>query len=302
MKVKYYKYIFAVLILLYTGLSLLPAPDAHTLSQYHLSSLHARILIATIVLPVIAIWLAAMYGFIKLKDYALLIKESRDGRAFNTISTGLLFLAIGSPLASVISAYFKLLVNTHPGWLANTTIINNYVSLLTMVIGLFFIAVGAEQLASLVKKKPSDQEQRNLVLLFILLSSFYSYFIITQPIHNSLNQRIYYMPNVLVILTLAIPYLYFWYRGLVASYSLYHYQKHVKGQVYKGSLSLVAYGIATVIVTSILVRLLVTISARISNLSLTPLLLIIYGFLIIAAAGYVLIALGAKRLRRIEEV
>ncbi len=110
------------------------------------------------------------------------------------------------------------------------------------------------------------------------------------------------MPNLLIILTLAIPYLYYWYRGLVATYNLYHYQKHVKGQVYKGSLSLVAYGIATIIATSILIRLLVTISARITTLSLTPLLLIIYGFLVIAALGYVLIALGAKRLRRIEEV
>lgn len=302
MKAKYYINIFIVLVVAYTLLSLLPAPDVNTLTRYHLTVFHARLLTAAIVLPVIAIWLVAMYGFVRLKDYAQYIQGSKDGDAINTISTGVLFLALGSPVASVISSLFTLLVRHHPGWQATATITNNYVSLVTMAAGLFLVAKGAERLVKLVSKRPSEREQHILVLLFITLSSFYSYFIITRPIHNAAEQRIYYMPNLLIILTLAIPYLYFWYRGLVATYHLYHYQKHVKGQVYKGSLSFVAYGLATIIGSSILIRLLVTISARISTLSLTPLLLIIYGFLVLSAMGYVLIALGAKRLRRIEEV
>jgi len=302
MRAKSYKYIFGLLILLYIGLAMLPAPDPSTLTQYHLSPAHARILSATIVLPVVGIWLVAMYGFVKLKDYAQLIRGTHDGDAFNTLSRGVLFLALGSPIASVVSSTTTLLVRKHPSWLPTTTIINNYVSLLAMAVGLYFMAHGAEQLARLVNKKPSTKEQSGFVLLFIALSSFYSYFIITRPIHSAAEERIYYMPNLLILLTIAIPYLYYWYRGLVATYYLYHYQKHIKGAVYKGSLSLVAYGVATIVVTSILVRLLVTISARISTLSLTPLLMIVYGFLVIAALGYILIALGAKRLRRIEEV
>ena len=302
MKAKYYSAILAALIVLYIGLSLLPAPDKHALVQYHLSPLNARILSTTIVLPVIAIWIVAMYGFIKLKEYSELIKKSPDGKAFNTMSLGVLLLAIGSPITAVLSSLSVLLVRQHPSWQPTLTILNNYIGLILMAFGLYYIARGAEQLVALVRKKPSAREQHYLVLLFITLSSFYSYFIITRPIHSELEQRVYYMPNVLILLTLAIPYLYFWYRGLLGAYHLYHYQKHVEGKIYKGSLGWVAAGIATIIVSSILVRLLVTISARINRLSLTPLLLIIYGFLLVAALGYILIAMGAKRLRRIEEV
>ncbi len=302
MKATNYKVIFAILIILYIGLSLIPKPDSHALAQYNLSVLHARVLSASIVLPVVAIWLVAMYGFIKFKDYAQLIKASPDGQAFNTMSTGVLFLAIGSPVVSVITSLTTLLVRQHPGWQPTVTIITNYISLLLMALGLYFIGRGAEQLVLLVRKRPNEREQHFLVLLFIILSAFYSYFIITRPINSALEQRIYYMPNVLIILTLAIPYLYYWYRGLVGAYYLYHYQKHVKGKIYRGSLSWVAAGIATIIISSILVRLLVTISARISTLSLTPILIIIYVFLILSALGYALIAIGAKRLRRIEDV
>ncbi len=302
MKAKYYALIFAILIVIYAGLSLIPAPDRQTLVQYHLSPAHARVLSASIVLPVVAIWLAAMYGFVKLKEYAQLIKSSPDGKAFDTISVGVLFLALGSPLASIFTTAGTLLVRHYPGWQSAATIINNYVGLITMALGLYYIARGADQLVKLVRKKPSESEQHVLVLLFIALSTLYSYFIITRPINNVVEQKIYHMPNVLILITLAIPYLYFWYRGLVGAYYLYHYQKNIKGKIYKGSLSWVAAGIAIIIASSIFVRLLVTISARISTLSLTPILLIIYGFLIVSALGYLLIALGAKRLRRIEEV
>lgn len=302
MKARSYTYIFIILIGLYTLLSLVPPPDSRTITQYHLSAVHARLLSISVVLPVIAIWLIAMYGFMRLKDYALLIKDSADGRAFNTISTGVLFLALGSPVASVVNAGTNLLVRSHDNWLPTSTVINNYIGLITMAVGLFFIARGAENLVSLVRKRPNQREQHILVLLFIMLSSFFTYFIITRQSQNPSVPRIYYMPNILVLITLAIPYLYFWYRGLLGAYYLHHYQKHIKGQVYKGSLSLVAWGIATIIASSILIRLLVTLSSRISSLSLRPLLLLVYGLLIIAAMGYILIALGAKKLRRIEEV
>ncbi len=302
MKTRHYIILFIILIISYVGLTLLPAPDPKALVQYNLSVSQARLLSLTIVLPVVAIWLVAMYGFVKIKDYAQLIKNSKDGAALNTISTGLLFLALGSPFSAVLTSVSAQLVKRHPDWLAATTIINNYITLIIMALGMFFIAKGAEQLVKLVGKKSGNNEQRLLVLLFIVLSTLYSYFLISQPIQTPAGQRIYYMSHIMVLLTLAIPYLYYWYRGLLGAYYLYWYQKNVPGRVYKGSLSYVAGGIFTVIMTSILVRGLVTISARISTLGLPPILLIIYCLLLISGLGYVLIAIGAKKLRKIEEV
>ncbi len=302
MKTRDYRLLIAGLVVLYIGLTLLPAPARSSLLQYHISSAKARVVSVSVILPVVAIWLVAVYGFTQVREYALLIKDSKDGAAMHTISTGLLCLALGPPAAAVIAAIFNILLRHFPGWLAATTIINNYLSLLIMVAGLFFIARGAEQLADLVRKKPSQTEQRNLILLFITLSTFYGYFIVTQPIHNAMPHRLYFMPNVLVLLTLAIPYLYFWYRGLMGAYYLRHYQKHIKGAVYRDSLGYMASGIALVIVSSVVIRFVATISAKIITLRLTPLLLIVYGLLLLSALGYIAIAIGAKKLHKIEVV
>ncbi len=301
MRAKYLR-LFIVFIAIYVLFTLLPAPTQQVLAQYHLSPMRARLISTTVVLPVIGIWLVALYGFITLKEYAVLIKNTKDGAAMNTISKGILWLALGPPLAAAASAVTSYLVKQHSTWLASTTIINNYISLLTMAIGLYFVSEGAEQLVALVRKKPSKREQNILVLIFITLSALYAHLIVSQPIHSNMGTKVYYMANILVILTIAIPYLYIWYRGLLGAYYIYHYQKQVQGHIYKRGLLFLASGISVVVLTSIFIRLLVTISARITTLNLTPVLLIIYGFLILSACGYVLIALGAKKLRKIEEV
>jgi hypothetical protein len=63
-----------------------------------------------------------------------------------------------------------------------------------------------------------------------------------------------------------------------------------------------ALGISAVVVSSVAVRFLATASTQVSRLSLTPVLFIIYGFLVLLGAGFALIAYGATRMRRIEEV
>jgi hypothetical protein len=63
----------------------------------------------------------------------------------------------------------------------------------------------------------------------------------------------------------------------------------------------VALGIAVVVLGSVLTRVFISISTTITNLKLTPILIIIYGLLSVIAAGYILIAIGAKKLRKIEE-
>jgi hypothetical protein len=47
---------------------------------------------------------------------------------------------------------------------------------------------------------------------------------------------------------------------------------------------------------------LTTVSTRLTQLSLTPILFILYALIVIDAAGFVLIAIGANKLKQIEEV
>jgi hypothetical protein len=67
-------------------------------------------------------------------------------------------------------------------------------------------------------------------------------------------------------------------------------------------LNLLAKGIGGVILISILIQFLTTASARLNRLNLTPLLIIVYCLLLLYGIAYGFIAVGAKRLKRIEEV
>jgi hypothetical protein len=89
--------------------------------------------------------------------------------------------------------------------------------------------------------------------------------------------------------------------GLLSAHELHWYTKTVKGIVYRQAVKQFANGIAVVIFGSIAIQFVnVTLTQRFKD-SLGSILLIDYGLLIIIAAGLVLMALGTKRLKRIEE-
>ena len=93
-----------------------------------------------------------------------------------------------------------------------------------------------------------------------------------------------------------------WFIGVLAAGDIYAYNHKIKGLVYKNGVGLLALGTAFIIFASILLQYLVTLSARLLQLKLTPILVIIYPLLIVISIGYILVALGAKKLQRIEEV
>lgn len=302
MKTRLYIGLFAILTVVYIGLSFLIPPDKAALKQYHLSVGGARALTASFVIPITIIWLAGLYGSLKMKGYAQLVRKSKEGPAFYYLALGIIVLVITQPLNAVLGSLLAFTARHHTTWAPSLTIIYNYLSLIFMATGLVIIALGAEKLVNLVRIKYSFWYRQIWMLAFIALSSIYSYFIIAQPIHTSLSRRSYFMPNWLILLTIAIPYLFFWYRGFFAASAIFSYQKKVKGSVYKGSLSYLAAGIALVVVSSIAIRFISTASTQISRLSLTPVLFIIYGFLVLLGAGFLLITYGAKKLWMIEEV
>jgi hypothetical protein len=301
-KQKIFISLFVVLTLVYLGFNLLTKPDPVTLAHYHLSLAGARAIIYSVSIPIALIWTLGAYGSLKMKDYSQIIKKSKEGGPMNIISDGLMLLVLAQVLTSVIGTVLTRVEKNHLTWVPTLTIINNYAAVLLTGAALSVIAFGGWKLNELVRGSSRGCSQQIISFLFIALSSIYSYFIIIQPIHTPLVRRIYYMPDWLILLTIAIPYLLFWYLGILGSYFIYNFQKRTKGNIYRGCLGYVAAGIATVVVSSIAVRFLSTISTTISRLKLTPVLFIIYGFLLLLAVGFLLIAVGAKKLRKIEEV
>lgn len=292
---------FFFLIFLYIGLTFFTLPSDMTLRHYHLTPAHYHELIIPIVIFIMIIWLASFYGSVKIKSYAALIRGSADGRAFNIIGNGLIVLTLSSPFMSDLTGIFNLFGRHNDGIHPALTVINNYVGLVLMAAALLLIAFGAEKLSALAVHKRQPWQEKVWVAIFIIFSSLYSYFLIAQPPAASLGQRVYYLPHWLVLISIAIPYLYIWYRGFKGAAEIYAYQKNVRGKLYKSALTYLAIGIGLVVASSILTRVIATASTHLGNLTLNPILIIIYGLLIVMAAGFLLIAVGAKRLRQIEE-
>lgn len=295
--------LFALLVLVYLGFSLLVAPSAAALKTYHLSVAGARAITISFVVPLVLIWTAGLFGSLKLRQYSRVVKGSPESRGLAVLSYGLLILVVTQPFASDLTSLVAQIVKHSPQTLPTLTIINNYIQILLMAAALTVIARGAAHLGALARRRSNESLERQLWALgLIAVSIFYGYFLVSHRLQGPGPSRQYFMPDWLALLTIAIPYLFFWYKGLYASFCIFKYQRNVRGLIYRHSLLYIAGGIVAVIISSIFVRFLATIADRLTRLSITPVLIIIYVFLGITGLGYILIAWGARKMRRIEEV
>jgi hypothetical protein len=112
----------------------------------------------------------------------------------------------------------------------------------------------------------------------------------------------YYLPLWLMVTTVTIPYLYAWFIGLLAAYEISAYSRHIRGLLYKQSLWLLAIGLVVVIGSSVTLQYINSVGPRAGYLLLNYHLLFLSCCRIIGSCGYALIALGAIRLKKIEEV
>lgn len=134
----------------------------------------------------------------------------------------------------------------------------------------------------------------------------YCYVTLTNPARqfppSSGIKAAYYLPDWLLVTTIIIPYLFVWFYGMRAAAHLAFYRKNVSGVVYKQALGYLAVGLGTVIVSSMALRFLVSLTTLLNSLSLKILLILLYALIFVIASGYIFIAVGAKKLKRIEEV
>jgi hypothetical protein len=292
-------YAYLILIVSYAAGTLLISPKQKTLKRYHISSLHLRVLDLTIIVLYAIIWFCAIYGFYTFRQYYQLIKMTKDGKPLANLTTGIGFLAFWFPVTGVFNTYSNYLVQKHSELASQVSITQNYLSLLIPLIGFIFISVGARGLSDIAKQRPSLIGINVLVALLILIGVLYVYLV--SNTHNRLNST-YNLSTLYILITLVVPYIYMWFMGLLSFYEIFLYRKKVPGIVYRSSWRLSAFGIGALIIISITIQYLTTVSERLTRLSLNWLLMVVYGLLILLAIAYILIALGVRNLKRIEEV
>ncbi len=305
---KYNKHylLWAALAILYAVLTIIIPPRTSVLIKYNISPTQARLIGLTVVIPAIAIWFAAFYGYIHSRRYAHIIKSNKDGKAMEVLSRGLMYLAIGLPISALANTVLTYYGTRSPHLLPTTTILTNYVTLILLLIAFWTINKGTRLFVQTIKNPGITPMQVIVLIAFILFGVFYVYVTLTNPARQfstaTSERAAYYLSDFFLVTTIIIPYLTVWYLGFSSTYRLYLYKQTVKGIIYKNALNRLAWGIAWVIISSILLRFLVSLTTLINTLRLKYLLIVVYFLLISISIGYIVIASGAKKLKKIEEV
>ena len=295
---------FVGLAVLYVALIfILPASHA-TMQQHHLSDIQYRIILLSLSVPSLMTWFAAFLGYAKLVEYSARISKTTDGSHFAQLARGCGWLALSLPIPALISLLLNAVANQWPDFHPTAIIIANYINLLLPLIAFSMIGKASRGLVSSSKLTFSLASSRIIGLLFLTAGVSYCYLIFRQFNLTSLaaSNNPYFLPLWLMVISITIPYLYAWFIGLLATYEITLYSRQVNGLLYRRSLRLLIWGLIIVIASSIAIQYLNSVNPRVGHLVLDYRLLVSTLFGIVRGVGFALLALGAIRLKRIEEV
>lgn len=275
-------------------------------NNFHLSQLGLNLIRLSIALPYLIIWGAAVYSYIKLQTYSKSIAGSKEAHGFFYLSIGLLALLsslIISTLVSAVNSRLRLSSELH----RPLTIITNYAFIFPYLFAFWAFWKGSSNLSARIKK--ASTPLRSLayavgltVFMYIWLDLIFTN--ASRAVSKSPDTLAsYYLKDSLIVLTIVLPSFITWVLGLWAVVNLKNYSQKVKGHIYRSSAGALVRGIWAVIIGSILLQGLLSLGTpRLIDLGLGKILLLIYVFVFLQGFGYLYIALGAKRLTRIETI
>jgi hypothetical protein len=283
----------------------LPA-DAKAIARYQISATAIKIVSLVVILPLIAIWGVGFYGYYRYNSYVETIKKTHDGKFHQLIANGLFVLALSLPINSILSNLLSYLGRQYPNFKPGSMIIVNYVNIAMYLAAFALIYMGINGLLQVNSSTLRQRSEIYLMMAYTVIVGVFIYISLHNPARqfatSQTSTAAYYLPDWLIVLTIIVPYAVTWYLGMISAYRFLLYRSKVKGQLYRQAFTLVASGIATVVGLLMVLRYLTTLITVLDKLTLKYLLLIIYVLMMVIAVGYIFIALGAKRLKRIEEV
>lgn len=293
---------FFVFVLIYIFSSFLSPIDTETLIRYNVSEQQLRLITVTFLLPLICIWLCAVYGFVHFKQYAMSIKGSPQGYGTNTIANGIGLIAlqlVSSGVLSILSSIEE--IKQAIGGDKGIEIISTSTSIILTLASTILVFEGARQLnKSLHKYLKLKIFTKSFYVLMVISLIFIANVIYRYPTYETSNTIYDYIPLWAAILFVSVPYIITWNLALLSVRSLYHYRKQVKGKVYQRTLGLLTTGLVLIMCSTVLIQLLGTFTNAFSDLKIVPLLMAVYSLIIIIGIGYLYLAKAATKLRQVE--
>jgi hypothetical protein len=265
-----------------------------------------RLLEVFIALMYLAAWQAAIYAYNRLANYSAAIKNSKESKGFRMLASSILILVV-----SLIAATFVSSINSHLAASGHRSsflvILTNYLYVFPFLYAFWSFWTGSRYLASKVRSGVSPIAVIVLCSILVIFMYFWLDSIFTNMLRTaSADPRIpatYYLKDSLIVLTIVIPSFLAWLLSIGTILNLDNYTRRVEGLIYRRALSALSWGIWAVIASSVFLQGLQSLgTARLIKLGLVKLILIIFALLTLQLLGYALVALGAKRLNKIETV
>jgi hypothetical protein len=290
---------FAILYLVVIILALTAPPSMASLHTLGVSLAIYKVLVFTVLIPSGMVWAAAYYAYDTLAAYAAKIQDTNEGKGYARIVLGLKVLAWGLLLSMLLSLLLGLVRIWAPGFDTAHDVINRYVNLGVTGTAFVLIQDGTFALADGSRARRSQTGLRVIILAITFIGAFFIK-LVTDNQSGAANP--YHLPFYALLITVVIPYICIWAIGMTSVYELRLYARKIHGVLYKRALQLVAGGLTLVILLSIASQYLTAAFARQTVFALGPLLIIIYVLLVMEAAGLAIVAMGAKQLKKIEDV
>lgn len=272
--------------------------QAHNLTtaEYHVLQFLAG-------LPLLAIWFMGFYGYAKLWEYTRSISKTPEAAGFRQLTQGCAWIAWSLPIHSIVALIARAATDSWPGLSSTVIILSNYIDLVFPVVAFSLIGMASRHLFDRTKIILSAASIRGITILFLAGGVLYCY-LVFQHFNGSLGAtgNPYHIPVWLMVLTVIVPYLYAWFVGMLAVYELITYGRHVRGVLYRQAMQLLVTGLLAVILGSIASQYSRSAQPSAGQLVLGAQLLFSLILQIISGLGFVMIALGAIRLKKIEEV
>jgi hypothetical protein len=274
--------------------------NSPTISEYNLSDGEYRIFTIFTGLPIVMVWFMAFFGYASLSEYAEKVDGTKEGNAFGAIAIGLKWLAWALPIIVCANILLGGIAKIHQSFLSGGLIISHYIYLVIALIAFTSMSNGSRGLREIVNKIPSKVAIRVMVIFLILISV--AFCTVTLDIVDNVRPNPYRLPLWLILLTIIIPYLYAWLMGFFAVFEITEYRRTVRGLFYRNALRLIAYGATCVIIASVVLQYMTSSSPYLRRIQLGWPMLMMYATLMVFVVGFILVAVGASRLKKLEEV
>jgi hypothetical protein len=297
--------LFTTLAIVYIVQVLTSSVSPATQAKYHASAGQIHKLGLAVAVPYIVIWIVGLVGYLWLHSYTTYLGKDKDASGFRVLTRGVFLLTFWLPFSTLVGNLASSYYTTHPSSTATLVRLVNYVNILLLLPAFWWLYQGANQLLASAKIHYSSLTTKQIAL-FLAFSAVYVFLTFQDPVRatsaDGVAKATYYLSDWWILLTLVIPRLIMWYLGFSAAASIILYRRKVKGKLYKDALRWVSLGLVGIVSSTIVLRIVQSLTTQLAKLSLLVLFLVVYALLAIIAVGYVLLAKGASRLQKIEEL